>query len=137
MTDQRPLGAACVILPGELGPARPPPPGDHALARACRIVEQDHAVHRDPIEQDLGPAPSEGVQGPGWPVDHQQIDLGRQVGKIVPGRGPVGAVGDQGRVAQIGGETPDANRVAREIADARAEDFRCGADEMRVVGNAR
>lgn len=41
------------------------------------------------------------------------------------------------RVAHVAGETPDANRVAREIADARAAEFRCGTDEMRVIGNAR
>jgi len=59
-------------------------------------------------------------------------------GRTVIGIEKIGRADKPGcRVAQIGGETPDANRVAREMADARAEDFLCGADEMRVVGNAR
>lgn len=50
----------------------------------------------------------------------------------------VGQAGAPGcRVAQIAGDTPDANDVAREIADTRAESFRCGRDEARIVGNAR
>lgn len=59
-------------------------------------------------------------------------------GRTVIGVEKIGREGELGcRVAQIAGDTPDANRAAREIADTRAEDFRCGADEMRVVGNAR
>ncbi len=59
-------------------------------------------------------------------------------GRTVIGVEKIGQAGKPGcRVAQIAGETPDANRVAREIADTRARDFRCGIDEMRVVGNAR
>ena len=50
----------------------------------------------------------------------------------------IGGPGAPGcRVAHIAGDTPDANRVAREIADTVAEGFRCGTDEMRVIGDAR
>jgi hypothetical protein len=50
----------------------------------------------------------------------------------------IGRAGSPGcRVAHVAGDTPDANRIAREIADSRAANFRCGTDEMRVVGNAR
>lgn len=41
------------------------------------------------------------------------------------------------RVAHVAGDTPDANGVARELADTVAEGFRCGTDEMRVIGDAR
>lgn len=40
------------------------------------------------------------------------------------------------RIAQIAGETPDANAEARRIADRRAPGFDCGTDEMQVIGNA-
>ncbi|WP_374407807.1 hypothetical protein [Pelagerythrobacter sp.] len=50
----------------------------------------------------------------------------------------IGRAGAPGcRVAQIAGDTADANRVAREIADTRAAAFRCGTDEARIVGDAR
>ena len=40
------------------------------------------------------------------------------------------------RVAQIAGETPDANQVARDLADQSVADFSCGVDEAAVVGDA-
>lgn len=40
------------------------------------------------------------------------------------------------RVAHVAGNVPDANRVAREIADVSAATFVCGANEMKVVGEA-
>ncbi len=62
----------------------------------------------------------------------------QSAGRTVIGIEKIGRAGEPGcRVAQIAGDTPDANSVARKIADTRAEDFRCGVDEMRVVGNAR
>ncbi|MGV2494808.1 hypothetical protein [Pelagerythrobacter aerophilus] len=62
----------------------------------------------------------------------------QSTGRTVIGVEKIGRQGAPGcRVAQIAGDTPGANRVAREIADTRANDFRCGVDEMRVVGNAR
>lgn len=62
----------------------------------------------------------------------------QSAGRTVIGVEKIGRPGAPGcRVAQIAGETPNANRVAREIADTRAHDFRCGTEEMRVVGNAR
>lgn len=50
----------------------------------------------------------------------------------------IGSTGSPGcRVAHVAGDTPDANGVARELADTVAEGFRCGTDEMRVIGGAR
>ena len=40
------------------------------------------------------------------------------------------------RIAQIAGDTPDANMRARRIADERAADFDCSTDQMQVVGSA-
>lgn len=40
------------------------------------------------------------------------------------------------RVAQVAGDVPDANQVARDIADTNAADFTCGTSEMAVVGGA-
>jgi hypothetical protein len=59
-------------------------------------------------------------------------------GRTVIGIEKIGREGAPGcRVAQIAGETPDANSVAREIADTRAAGFRCGTDETAYLGNAR
>jgi hypothetical protein len=41
------------------------------------------------------------------------------------------------RVAQIAGDVPDANQVARDLADSNAADFACGSSEMALVGNAQ
>lgn len=40
------------------------------------------------------------------------------------------------RVAQVAGNVPDANQVARDLADSNAADFTCGVSEMAVVGGA-
>ena len=49
----------------------------------------------------------------------------------------VGRPGAPGcRVAQISGDTPNANREARRIADTQASDFDCAA-EPEYIGNAR
>ena len=40
------------------------------------------------------------------------------------------------RVAQIAGETPDANQVARDLADQSVAEFICGVDEAALVGGA-
>lgn len=40
------------------------------------------------------------------------------------------------RVAQVAGDVPDANQVARDIADTNAADFACGTSELAVVGGA-
>lgn len=50
----------------------------------------------------------------------------------------IGLDGQEGcRVAQISGDTPDANRRAREIADTQARGFNCDSSEPRYIGNAR
>ena len=41
------------------------------------------------------------------------------------------------RVAQVSGNTPNANIRARQIADAKAANFDCGSDETVIVGDAR
>ena len=41
------------------------------------------------------------------------------------------------RVAQIAGDTPDANGRARELADSLTPGFDCANDAMRVIGDAR
>lgn len=49
----------------------------------------------------------------------------------------VGAAAAPGcRVAQVAGDVPDANQVARDLADSNAADFTCGTSEMAVAGNA-
>lgn len=49
----------------------------------------------------------------------------------------VGAAGSPGcRVGQVAGDTPDANQVARDMADSAAADFVCGQDEPAMIGNA-
>lgn len=49
----------------------------------------------------------------------------------------VGSEGAPGcRIAQIAGETPEANQLARDEADAAA-DFTCGSSETKLIGNAR
>ena len=40
------------------------------------------------------------------------------------------------RVAQVAGDVPDANQVARDLADSNAAEFACGSSEMAVAGNA-
>lgn len=62
----------------------------------------------------------------------------QSAGRTVIAIEKVGRTGQPGcRVAQIAGDTPDANGVAREIADKRTEGFRCGTDETAYIGNAR
>jgi hypothetical protein len=41
------------------------------------------------------------------------------------------------RVAQIAGDVPDANQVARDLADSNAAEFACGSSEMALVGSAQ
>ncbi|UIP07482.1 hypothetical protein LY632_03530 [Erythrobacter sp. SDW2] len=41
------------------------------------------------------------------------------------------------RVAQVAGDVPDANQVARDLADSNAADFTCGTTEMALAGNAQ
>lgn len=49
----------------------------------------------------------------------------------------VGSAGAPGcRVAQVAGDVPDANQVARDLADSNAADFACGTSELAVVGGA-
>jgi hypothetical protein len=77
--------------------------------------------------------------GEPFAVIFRYLDVAPQgEGRTVLAVEKIGRAGSPGcRVAHVSGDTPDANRVAREIADGRTADFRCGADEMRVVGNAR
>jgi hypothetical protein len=57
--------------------------------------------------------------------------------RSVPAVDKIGRPGAPGcRVAQIAGETADANVRARAIADREAADFDCG-EEPRYIGNAR
>ena len=45
----------------------------------------------------------------------------------------IGTAGVAGcTVATVAGDVPDANQVARDLADAMAEDFRCGVDQPAV-----
>jgi len=77
--------------------------------------------------------------GAPFAVIFRYLDVAPQgEGRTVLAVETIGRAGSPGcRVAHVAGDTPDANRVAREIADARAADFRCGTDEARIVGNAR
>lgn len=72
-------------------------------------------------------------------VIFRYLDIAPQSdGRTVLAVEKIGRAGSPGcRVAQIAGDTPGANDVAREIADTRTESFRCGQDEARIVGNAR
>ena len=46
----------------------------------------------------------------------------------------IGTAGVPGcTVATVAGDVPNANRVARDLADALAEDFRCGVDRAAVL----
>jgi hypothetical protein len=67
-------------------------------------------------------------------LDRAMMDPGRTV-LAVEKIGRPGAPGC--RVAQIAGDTPEANARARALADRRAEAFRCGADETVIIGEAR
>jgi len=62
---------------------------------------------------------------------------GEADGRTVLAVEKVGRPGDPGcRVAQISGDTPQANREARRIADERAADFDC-AGEPEYIGSAQ
>lgn len=77
--------------------------------------------------------------GAPFAVIFRYLDVAPQgEGRTVLAVEKIGRAGAPGcRVAQIAGDTPDANARAREIADTRAAAFRCGTDEARIVGNAR
>ena len=67
-------------------------------------------------------------------LDRAMMDPGRTVLAVET----VGSEGTPGcRVAQIAGNTPEANARARELADTRAAAFRCGRDETIYLGEAR
>ncbi|QYU68106.1 hypothetical protein J4558_25215 [Leptolyngbya sp. 15MV] len=67
-------------------------------------------------------------------LDRAMMDPGRTVLAVEK----IGLPGQPGcRVAQIAGDTPQANERARALADRRVEPFRCGADEMVFIGAAR
>lgn len=67
-------------------------------------------------------------------LDRAMIEPGRTVLAVEK----VGTAGSPGcRVAQIAGDTPDANVRARALADRRAAGFRCGTDETLYIGRAR
>jgi hypothetical protein len=67
-------------------------------------------------------------------LDRAMMDPGRTVLAVEK----VGRPGAPGcRVAQIAGNTPDANARARALADRETAGFRCGVDEPTIVGEAR
>lgn len=67
-------------------------------------------------------------------LDRAMMDPGRTVLAVEK----VGRPGAPGcRVAQIAGDTPDANARARALTDRMTASFRCGVDEPVIVGEAR
>lgn len=60
-----------------------------------------------------------------------------QRGRSVLAVEKIGTAGAPGcRIAQVAGDTDDANMRARQIADRQAAGFACASDKMEVVGNA-
>ena len=77
--------------------------------------------------------------GAPFAVIFRYLDVAPQgEGRTVLAVETIGRAGSPGcRVAHIAGDTADANRVARRIADERAAAFRCGTDETAYRGNSR
>src|SRR5690606_16183660 len=101
LSDKRTLGAG-QQREAEIGPIVPPALSDDSLAWTRRVVEEHDAPRRDPVEQDFGAAADERIERPGRAVDHQQVDLLRKRGQLVPAVRPVAWILDDGRMAQGG-----------------------------------
>src|SRR3546814_6510124 len=100
--DERALRARPVEREIDLRPSLLPAPRDEAFARPRRVVEQDRRSVGKPRKQRFGRPAHQRMQSPGRAVDHEQADVGWQVGKLIPQTRPVAGRRPERRMAEVG-----------------------------------